>query len=119
MSWGECSFLLRYDWADNKIRSQLDDAWHSSFAGMALGILDKKGKDSYQSHRRMFPSLLVCLEADSQWWVLFFSFASTVFCMVWFYQLFVVHYGKYSQFVDNTCKSAFSVHPSPFVSPAG
>jgi hypothetical protein len=29
--------------------------------------------------------------------------------MVWFYQLFVVHYGKFAQFVDNTCMSSSSM----------
>jgi hypothetical protein len=28
--------------------------------------------------------------------------------MAWFYQLFVVHYGKFAQFVDNTCMSSSS-----------
>jgi len=38
--------------------------------------------------------------------------------MVWFYQLFVVHYGKFAQFVDNTCMSDLSM-PLIAVEPRG
>jgi hypothetical protein len=41
---------------------------------------------------------------DPQYWVLFFSLVSGAVCTTWFYQIFVVHYGKFSPFIDSDCK---------------
>ena len=92
---------------DHQICLQFDHAWNLAISGMALGLMDQGGETSYQSYRRTSALRTVWFNADVQWVVTFFSFASTVFCMVWFYQLFVVHYGKFSQFVDNTCMSLY------------
>jgi hypothetical protein len=39
-------------------------------------------------------------------WVSFFSLANSTLLMTWYYQLFVVHYGTYTQFVNNDCTYA-------------
>jgi len=42
-----------------------------------------------------------------QYWVSFFSLASGMLCMIWFYHILVVGYGTFSPFFDSNCTSTF------------
>lgn len=67
------------------------------FSLMMLGILLNQVWQwaSWTKKERLLIKVIV-------WWVMFACVASSSLCVVWFYHLFVVDYGKYAQFVDNT-----------------
>jgi hypothetical protein len=48
---------------------------------------------------------LASQRANEQYWVLFGSVVSSVFVIVWEWNLFVAHYGTFIQFTDSSGKS--------------
>jgi hypothetical protein len=47
---------------------------------------------------------------DEQYWVLFWSIASSIFVINWQFDLFVSNYGTFAQFADSTGRSSFRYH---------
>ena len=77
---------------------------------MALALVDHQGEAVHQCHRRtcLSPFHSSLSRANEQYWVLFGSVVSSVFAIVWEWNLFVAHYGTFIQFTDSSGLSSSS-----------
>jgi hypothetical protein len=107
LSWGE-SFLSPVVWSWRAGTSSIWYFWAYCLPKYGIGDRGPSRKDhSSVSLSYVFITYLQSLQrANEQYWVLFGSVVSSIFVIVWEWNLFVAHYGTFIQFTDSSGRSA-------------